>query len=49
MIRIWHVIACLAVFILLFNQDRQGVELKLMKNDHFNDHSAIWFVPHQVL
>ena len=20
-----------------------------MKNDHFNDHSAIWFVPHQVL
>ena len=30
-----HVVACPIVFILLFDQGRQGGVLKLMKNDHF--------------
>ena len=35
MIRMWHVIVFMTIFILLSDQGQQRGELKRMKNDHF--------------
>ena len=44
MIRMWHVIAFMTIFILLSGQGQQRGELKRMKNGHFKYFFTVWVI-----